>query len=111
MARSLYKGPFVDYHLLEKLQSDDDEGGKGGKGGKGSHIINTYSRRSAIIPMMIGKKIGVHNGKEFVPLIITEEMIGHKLGEFALTRKFKEHSGDRKTAGGAAGGKGGAGKK
>lgn len=109
MARSLYKGPFVDYHLLEKLQDDDEA--ESGKGGKGSRIINTYSRRSDIIPMMIGKKIGVHNGKEFVPLLITEEMIGHKLGEFALTRKFKEHAGDRKTGAGAAGGKGGAGKK
>lgn len=84
MARSLKKGFFVDPHLMKKILS----------GAKGP--IKTWSRRSYIIPMMVGLTIAVHNGRQFVPVFITEGMIGMKLGMFALTRTFKGHSGDRK---------------
>ena len=86
MPRSLKKGPFVDYHLLEKLRKYE----------RGKKIINTYSRRSTIIPEMVGYTIGVHNGRKFIPVYITEEMVGHKLGEFAPTRTFHGHAGDKK---------------
>jgi small subunit ribosomal protein S19 len=86
MARSVKKGPFVDGSLLRKVR----EGG----GGK---IIKTWSRRSTIIPEMVGLTIGVHNGKKFFPVFITEEMVGHKLGDFSPTRTFHGHAGDKKT--------------
>ncbi len=86
MARSIKKGPFVDGSLLRKVR----EGG----GGK---IIKTWSRRSTILPEMVGLTIGVHNGKKFFPVFITEEMVGHKLGDFSPTRTFHGHAGDRKT--------------
>ena len=86
MARSIKKGPFVDESLLRKVR----EGG----GGK---IIKTWSRRSTIIPEMVGLTIGVHNGKKFFPVFITEEMVGHKLGDFSPTRTFHSHAGDKKT--------------
>ncbi len=88
MARSLKKGPFIDYHLQEKISKQMDSGGK--------KIIKTWSRRSTIVPEMIGMNFAVHNGKTFVPVYVTENMVGHKLGEFAPTRTFKMHSGDRK---------------
>jgi small subunit ribosomal protein S19 len=90
MARSVKKGPFVDESLLKKVR----EGG----GGK---IIRTWSRRSTIIPEMVGLTIGVHNGKKFFPVFITEEMVGHKLGDFSPTRTFHGHAGDKKTRIGA----------
>ncbi|QQG46759.1 MAG: 30S ribosomal protein S19 [Candidatus Azosocius agrarius] len=88
MSRSLKKGPFVDYHLLEKIKDI--------KFIESKKIIKTWSRRSMIIPEMIGLTISVHNGKQFIPILITENIVGHKLGEFAPTRTFRMHSGDRK---------------
>jgi small subunit ribosomal protein S19 len=95
--RSLKKGPFIDAHLLKKVETAVEA--------KSKKPIKTWSRRSMIIPDMIGLTLAVHNGKQHVPIFITENMIGHKLGEFALTRTFRAHSGDRKTAAPAAGGK------
>ncbi len=89
MARSVKKGPFVDEHLLEKIVQANEA--------KSKKVIKTWSRRSTITPEMIGHTIAVHNGKKFIPVFITENMVGHKLGEFAPTRTFKAHSGDRKT--------------
>lgn len=88
MPRSLSKGPFVDLHLLNKVHKAVAEGTK--------RPIKTWSRRSMIIPDMVGLNIAVHNGRQHIPLHITEQMVGHKLGEFAPTRTFKMHSGDRK---------------
>jgi len=88
MARSIKKGPFVDGHLREKVQQAREAGG-----GK---VIKTWSRRSAITPEMIGLNFAVHNGKTFISVYVTEQMIGHKLGEFAPTRTFKGHAADRK---------------
>lgn len=85
MARSLKKGPFIDDHLLEKVEKANDSGDK--------PVIKTWSRRSMIIPMMIGHTIAVHNGQKHVPIYVTENMIGHRLGEFAPTRMFKGHAG------------------
>lgn len=87
-ARSIYKGPFVDHHLLKKVLSALESGAK--------KPIKTWSRRSMIIPDMIGLTIAVHNGRQHVPIYVSENMIGHKLGEFAPTRTFKGHSGDKK---------------
>ncbi len=99
MSRSLKKGPFVDHHLMSKVLA--------AVGSATRKVIKTWSRRSMILPEMVGLTIAVHNGKQFVPVLITENLVGHKLGEFAPTRTFKGHSGDRKAAGGkAAGGKG-----
>ncbi len=89
MPRSLSKGPFVDLHLLKKVHNAADKRDK--------RPIKTWSRRSMIIPEMVGLNIAVHNGRQHIPLYITEQMVGHKLGEFAPTRTFKMHSGDRKT--------------
>ena len=89
MARSVKKGPFVDGHLLEKVQ--------GAKRSKSSKVIKTWSRRSTIVPDLIGLTFAVHNGKKFLPVYVTENMVGHKLGEFAPTRTFHGHAGDRKT--------------
>src|SRR5437867_13389605 len=89
MPRSVKKGPFVDDHLLEKVQVLVRSGDK--------RVIKTWSRRSTIIPEMIGYTFAVHNGRKFVPVYATENMVGHKLGEFAPTRTFYSHSGgDRK---------------
>ncbi len=88
MPRSVKKGPFVDHHLLKKVEAAVASGSK--------KPIKTWSRRSMIIPEMVGLTIAVHNGRNHVPIFITENMVGHKLGEFALTRTFRAHSGDRK---------------
>lgn len=89
MARSVKKGPFVDEHLSKKIQQANET--------KTKKVIKTWSRRSTIVPDMVGHTIAVHNGKKFIPVFITENMVGHKLGEFSPTRTFKGHSGDRKT--------------
>ncbi len=86
MTRSLKKGPFVDQKLLKKI--------KGLKSGT-KEIIKTWARSSTIIPEMVGFTFGVHNGKEHIPVYITEEMVGHKLGEFSPTKKFRRHGGKR----------------
>ncbi len=91
MARSLKKGPFVDESLLKKASALAEEGVN-----KGNKVIKTWSRRSTIIPEFVGLTFAVHNGKKFIPVYITDQMIGHKLGEFSLTRTFKGHSGTRK---------------
>ena len=88
MARSLKKGPFIDHHLQAKVDKALKENDK--------KPIKTWSRRSMIIPSMVGLTISVHNGRQHVPIFINEDMVGHKLGEFAITRTFKMHSGDRK---------------
>lgn len=88
MPRSLKKGPFVDEKLMKKVQQMMDAGEK--------KIIKTWSRRSTIIPDFIGFTFAVHNGKKFIPVYVTENMIGHKLGEFSPTRTFKGHSGSAK---------------
>ena len=88
MARSIKKGPFVDEHLLNKVDKANDEGSR--------KVIKTWSRRSTIVPEMVGLTIGVYNGRQHVPVFIQENMVGHKLGEFAATRIFRGHSGDRK---------------
>ncbi|HEV8433836.1 MAG TPA: 30S ribosomal protein S19 [Thermoanaerobaculia bacterium] len=87
MARSLKKGPFIDEHLQKKVETMNRERDK--------KVIKTWSRRSTIIPEMVGHTLAVHNGKKFVPVYISENMVGHKLGEFALTRMFKGHSGKK----------------
>ncbi len=83
MARSLKKGPFVDGHLREKVEALNTRNEK--------KVVKTWSRRSTIVPEMIGHTIAVHNGKKFIPVYVTEQMIGHKLGEFSPTRSFKGH--------------------
>ena len=88
MPRSLKKGPFVDLHLLKKVEQAVATNDK--------KPIKTWSRRSMITPDMVGLNIAVHNGRQHVPIFILEDMVGHKLGEFVLTRTFKMHSGDRK---------------
>jgi small subunit ribosomal protein S19 len=87
MARSLKKGPFVDEHLEKKVATMNRERDK--------KVIKTWSRRSTIIPEMVGHTLAVHNGRKFIPVYISENMVGHKLGEFALTRMFKGHSGKK----------------
>jgi len=87
MARSLKKGPFVDEHLLRKIEEADSTGSK--------RVIRTWSRRSTVIPEMVGQTIAVHDGRKHVPVYITESMVGHKLGEFAPTRTFRGHAGER----------------
>jgi small subunit ribosomal protein S19 len=91
MARSIKKGPFVDLHLIKKVDAV--------RGTSDKRPIKTWSRRSTIVPDFVGLTIAVHNGKQHIPVYITENMVGHKLGEFALTRQFKGHSADRKTSG------------
>jgi len=88
MARSLKKGPFTDSYLFKKVEKVNESGKK--------EVIKTWSRRSTIYPEFIGHTFAVHNGKEFIPVYVTEEMVGHKLGEFALTRKFGGHGDDKK---------------
>ncbi len=88
MARSLKKGPFVDEHLLKKVERANQTNDK--------RVIKTWSRRSTIIPEMVGQTMAVHDGRKHVPVYITESMVGHKLGEFAPTRTFRRHNaGDR----------------
>ena len=84
MGRSLKKGPFIDVHLLEKVEAMNQATDK--------KVIKTWSRRSTVIPEMVGHTIAVHNGRKFIPVYITENMVGHKLGEFAPTRQFKGHT-------------------
>lgn len=91
MPRSIKKGPFVDRHLMKKVEEAVSTSNK--------RPIKTWSRRSMIVPEMVGITIAVHNGRLHVPILITENMVGHKLGEFAATRTFKGHSGDRKVKG------------
>lgn len=88
MPRSLKKGPFIDIHLMEKVQKAVDSNDK--------RPIKTWSRRSMIAPDFVGLTIQVHNGRQHVPVYITEDMVGHKLGEFALTRTYRGHAADKK---------------
>ena len=89
MPRSIKKGPFVDHHLASRVEAAVAINSK--------RPIRTWSRRSMIVPDMIGLTIAVHNGRQHVPILVTENMVGHKLGEFAPTRTFRGHSGDRRT--------------
>ena len=89
MGRSIKKGPFIDYHLMEKIEKAQKKGDK--------KVIKTWSRRSTITPLAVGLTFAVHNGKKFTPVFISENMIGHKFGEFAVTRVFNAHSGAKKT--------------
>ena len=88
MPRSLKKGPFVDHHLMAKVEAAVASNDR--------RHIKTWSRRSMVVPEMVGLTIAVHDGRRHVPVFINENMVGHKLGEFAMTRTFREHSGDRK---------------
>ena len=88
MPRSVKKGPFVDDHLLKKVDTAVQSGDK--------KVIKTWSRRSTILPEMIGLTFAVHNGRKFIPVYVTENMVGHKLGEFSPTRTFYGHAGDKK---------------
>ena len=88
MARSSKKLPFIDEYLMKKVQKVKESGK--------NEVIKTWSRRSTIYPDFIGHTFAVHNGKEFIPVYVTEDMVGHKLGEFALTRKFGGHGSDKK---------------
>ena len=90
MPRSLKKGPFVDLHLAKKVDTAVATSSK--------RPIKTWSRRSMVLPEMVGYTIAIHNGKLHVPVLVNENMVGHKLGEFAVTRTFKGHGGDKKTA-------------
>ncbi|HEY4714629.1 MAG TPA: 30S ribosomal protein S19 [Aquirhabdus sp.] len=90
MARSIKKGPFVDAHLLKKVESVRATNDK--------RPVKTWSRRSTVLPEFVGLTIAVHNGKQHIPVYISENMVGHKLGEFSLTRTFKGHAADKKTA-------------
>ena len=90
MSRSIKKGPFVDFHLLKKVEKASSQNDK--------KPIKTWSRRSIVTPTMVGLNIAVHNGRQHVPIFIQEDMVGHKLGEFVLTRTFRVHSGDRKSS-------------
>ena len=91
MARSIKKGPFVDGHLARKIEETQASAAK--------KVIKTWSRRSTIVPEAVGLTFAVHNGRKFVPVFVTENMVGHKLGEFAPTRTFHGHSSDKKKAG------------
>ena len=101
MSRSIKKGPFVDTHLLDKVARAAATNDR--------RPIKTWSRRSMVVPDMVGLTIAVHNGRQHVPILVSENMVGHKLGEFAATRTFRGHSGDRKSAP-TSGGSPGAGK-
>jgi small subunit ribosomal protein S19 len=90
MARSIKKGPFIDGHLLTKIEKAQAENSK--------KVIKTWSRRSTVLPEAIGLTFAVHNGRKFVPVFVTEHMVGHKFGEFAPTRTFNGHAGDKKKA-------------
>ncbi len=100
MARSIKKGPFVDLHLLKKVDA--------ARAGNDKRPIKTWSRRSTVLPDFVGLTIAIHNGKQHIPVYVTENMVGHKLGEFALTRTFKGHTGMKKAVAAATpGGPGG----
>ena len=88
MARSVWKGPFVDGYLLKKAEAVRQSGRK--------EVIKTWSRRSTILPQFVGFTFGVYNGKKFIPVLVTEDMVGHKFGEFSPTRTFHSHSSDKK---------------
>jgi small subunit ribosomal protein S19 len=88
MSRSVKKGPFVDAHLIKKIEAAQSSNDK--------RPIKTWSRRSTVLPEFIGLTVAVHNGRQHVPVFVTENMVGHKLGEFALTRTFKGHAADKK---------------
>ena len=88
MARSVWKGPFVDGYLLKKAEKAHETGRK--------EVIRSWSRRSTIMPQFVGLTFGVHNGHKFIPVLVTENMVGHKFGEFAPTRTFYGHAADRK---------------
>ena len=90
MSRSIKKGPFVDAHLLKKVET--------AQAAKDKRPIKTWSRRSTVLPDFVGLTIAVHNGKQHIPVYVSENMVGHKLGEFALTRTFKGHSADKKVS-------------
>ncbi len=90
MARSLSKGPFVDDHLMSKVEELNRRNEK--------RVIRTWSRRSTVVPEMLGHTIAVHDGRKHIPVFITESMVGHKLGEFAMTRTFRGHSGKKERA-------------
>ena len=87
MARSIKKGPFVDASLMKKIEKLNESNKK--------EVVKNWSRRSTIFPEFVGHTIAVHNGKDFIPVYVTEDMVGHKLGEFALTRKFGGHAGQK----------------
>lgn len=87
MPRSIKKGPFIDEHLAKKVEANEDK-----------KVIKTWSRRSMILPEMVGMTFAVHNGKSFIPVFVTENMVGHKLGEFSMTRTFRGHAADRKVS-------------
>ncbi len=89
MSRSIKKGPYIAAHLVKKAERAQSVGDK--------KVIKTWSRRSTVVPELVGLTIAVHNGRKFLPIFVTENMVGHKLGEFASTRSFSAHSGDRKT--------------
>ena len=89
MPRSLRKGPFIDHHLMAKVEKAVEE--------KRRRPIKTWSRRSTIFPEMVGLTIAVHNGRQHIPVLVNENMVGHKLGEFALTRTFRGHVADKKS--------------
>lgn len=89
MARSVKKGPYIDENLLRKVESAEETGSR--------TVIKTWSRRSMVTPEFVGHTFAVHNGKKFIPVFVTENMVGHKLGEFAPTRTFYSHAGDRKS--------------
>ena len=91
MSRSLKKGPFVEARLLERVEAMNKSGEK--------RVIKTWSRRSTIFPQMVGLTIAVHDGRKHVPVYVTEDMVGHKLGEFSPTRTFKGHAGSEKSSG------------
>lgn len=90
MSRSVKKGPFVNERLLKKIQAMNEAGGK-------KQVLKTWSRASTIFPDMVGHTIAVHDGRKHVPVYVTEDMVGHKLGEFAPTRTFRGHAGEKKT--------------
>lgn len=87
MPRSIRKGPFIDEHLAKKVEANE-----------GKKVIKTWSRRSMILPEMVGMTFAVHNGKSFIPVFVTENMVGHKLGEFSMTRTFRGYAADRKVS-------------
>jgi small subunit ribosomal protein S19 len=91
MARSLKKGPFIDHHIEKKVLAAQESGNK--------NVIKTWSRRSMISPDFVGLTVGVHNGKKFIPVFVTENMVGHKLGEFSPTRTYRGHGKDKKDKG------------
>ena len=91
MSRSLKKGPFVEARLLERVEAMNESGEK--------RVLKTWSRRSTIFPQMVGLTIAVHDGRKHVPVYVTEDMVGHKLGEFSPTRTFKGHAGSEKSSG------------